>query len=227
MISNYPLQWPEGWKRTLDHARKNAQFRKQRTDSKFNPATGRYDSRKWVELLTVGDGVKRVLDELESIGIERGEVIISTNVPVRLDGLPKSGAARPADPGAAVYWRVKGGEVRCMAVDRYTEVADNLAALAATLEAMRAIERHGGAEILNRAFRGFKQLPAGPASWVELLGFTERVGQPAPTAEEINDAFRAKAKIHHPDVGGDPEKFKELSAARDRALAEIGELLSA
>jgi DnaJ family protein A protein 2 len=33
------------------------------------------------------------------------------------------------------------------------------------------------------------------------------------TTEEIRKAFRKKALKEHPDKGGDPEKFKEISAA--------------
>ncbi|ROU09438.1 hypothetical protein [Lysobacter enzymogenes] len=84
---------------------------------------------------------------------------MSTNLTLRRDGLPRSDQREPADPGAAVYWTDCTGADRCMAVDRYTKTAGNLAALAATLEAMRAIERHGGAEILDRVFTGFTALP--------------------------------------------------------------------
>ena|SRR3990167_1077728 len=33
------------------------------------------------------------------------------------------------------------------------------------------------------------------------------------TEDEIKKAFRKLAHIHHPDKGGDPEKFKEISEA--------------
>ncbi|KVD37855.1 hypothetical protein WJ41_22830 [Burkholderia ubonensis] len=62
--------------------------------------------------------------------------------------------------GVAVYWETRAGARRVMAIDQYTRVADNLAAVAATLDAMRAIERHGGARILERAFTGFAALAA-------------------------------------------------------------------
>lgn len=35
------------------------------------------------------------------------------------------------------------------------------------------------------------------------------------TADEIKSAYRKLAKKHHPDLGGDPEKFKELNEAHD------------
>jgi curved DNA-binding protein len=40
------------------------------------------------------------------------------------------------------------------------------------------------------------------------------VGRTA-TADEIKSAYRKLAKKHHPDLGGDPEKFKELNEAHD------------
>lgn len=36
----------------------------------------------------------------------------------------------------------------------------------------------------------------------------------------ITNAFRALAKKHHPDAGGDPDDFKRLRAAYDAALKE-------
>ncbi|WP_404331588.1 J domain-containing protein [Mesobacillus maritimus] len=35
------------------------------------------------------------------------------------------------------------------------------------------------------------------------------------TSEDIKKAYRTKVKIHHPDVGGDPEVFKQLKEAND------------
>lgn len=35
------------------------------------------------------------------------------------------------------------------------------------------------------------------------------------TADDIKSAYRKLAKKHHPDLGGDPEKFKELNEAHD------------
>ena len=33
--------------------------------------------------------------------------------------------------------------------------------------------------------------------------------------EEIKSAYKEKAKLHHPDVGGDPEKMKDINNAHD------------
>jgi hypothetical protein len=127
--------------------------------------------------ISIADGVQRVRLELDRMGIRDADIVISTNLHLRLDGLPKSGQAQPADPGAAVYWRTKDGQ-RCMAIDQYDRVEHNLAAIAATLDAMRAIKRHGGAEILDRAFTGFTALPApmaGGKPWRQVLGLRPRL----------------------------------------------------
>jgi hypothetical protein len=102
-----------------------------------------------------------------------------------------------------------------MAVDQYTQVADNLAAIAATLEAMRAIERHGGAMILERAFLGFTALPS-PNDWRHVLGFEH-----TPTLPEARDRYRKLAATQHPDLGGSDARMAELNGAWDSAQREL------
>ena len=208
----YPLAWPVGWKRTLEGARKSAQFQKVKITY-----TGTLTQRRG-EWLTVADGLDRVFGELGRMGVKRDGVVISTNMELRLDGRPRSDRREPTDPGAAIYWREKAAApMRCMAIDRYTTVADNLAALAATLEAMRAIERHGGAEILNRTFEGFKQLAAeneGPSWWGVLQ---VRAGA---TEGEIRTAYRELAKIAHPDMAtGSHDAMAALNRALEQGLS--------
>lgn len=200
-INAHPLSWPTGWKRTEPARQREAKFSK-------------YDKR-----LTLTQGLERVLAELERMGIDKQDVIVSTNVRTRLDGMPRSGEPEPEDHGAAVYWREWNDARRVMAIDIYNKVADNLAAIAATLEAMRAIERHGGAAILERAFTGFTALPAPTAArdWWDVLGVYRSA-----TANQISTAYRTLASKHHPDKGGSAEKMAELNQARDAALKECG-----
>lgn len=198
--TRYPLQWPEGWKRTQSYQRKTATFSRQG------------------KALTVFDGVQRVLDELQRLGVHQDDVVVSTNLQTRLDGLPRSNQARPGDPGVCVYWKPAKSPMRCMAVDRYDEVQDNLAAVAATLEAMRSIERHGGAAILDRAFTGFAALPApvgGKRDWWTVLELPSTASQ-----ADIRDAFNRLAREHHPDRGGTDERMAEIIRARDEALSK-------
>ena len=210
----YPLSWPEGWKRTKN--RVSAQFGK--TETQYNQqGQAMYAGKK---RLSVADAVSRVLNELDRMGVKDWNVIISTNVPLRLDGMPR-GDKEPADPGVAVYWKTKDdAPMRCMAIDRYWRVADNLAAIAATLEAMRAIERHGGGTILERAFLGFAALPERATQhWREVLGI-----EGAATMELVESRFRSLVQVHHPDKSDDPkarDKFEEIVQAREAARLEL------
>ncbi|TAN06138.1 MAG: J domain-containing protein [Rhodanobacteraceae bacterium] len=207
-IPAYPLQWPTGWKRTHAFERARAKFGKQRQSS--------HGSWKPRAELTIAQATTRVRAELERMGIPDADLVISTNLQPRLDGLPRSGQRQPDDPGAAVYWRERRGDVpRCMAIDRYDRVEDNLAAIAATLEAMRAIERHGGAEILNRAFTGFAALPnPDNDGWASVLGVSETASR-----DEIEAAYRRLRSLHHPDHGGNTVEFNRITKAYGEATA--------
>lgn len=208
-IQAFPLQWPPGWRRqTL------------RTRAKFHGSTRQYgdDGRSsWLKKreLSIPEALARVMGELGRMGVSRDDVVISSNLPLRLDGMPRGDARNPGDPGVAVYWR-KGKVQRCMAVDRYDRVQDNLSAIAATLEAMRAIERHGGAEILDRAFTGFIALPAPEQPW-QVLGLETST----PTRDQVEDAHRRLAMQHHPDRGGDAHTMARINAARDDLLERL------
>jgi len=194
-IQAFPLQWPAGWRRTPAHQRSSAKFRHR-------------DSR-----VDVGGGASRVYRELAAMGIPEHRIIVSSDLRLRLDGRPYSSQTTgQLDPGVAVYWQ-DGQQQRCMAIDRYDRIADNLAAVAATIEAMRAIERHGGALILDRAFQGFTALPA-PEQWFTILGVAATA-----TREQIEAAYRPLAMKHHPDRGGDPKEMARINAARDEGLS--------
>lgn len=205
MIEAYPLSWPAGWPRTAAALRRSAKFGQRRQNPSYSWST------KYA--LTVAQATARLRDELERMGVAEGDLIISSNLTVRLDGLPRSGQSEPSDPGVAVYWQTAGKPTRVMAIDAYDRVADNLAAIAATLDAMRAIERHGGAQILDRAFTGFQALPAAGPPWYAILGV-----RPDATADDIREAYRAKAMSAHPDKGGSHAAMSELNAARDEGM---------
>lgn len=217
VIERYPLAWPTGWRRT------QAPFR---TRAKFGKAGRARQGGGWDygRQLTIAEGVDRVRIELQRLGVLPDDVVISSNLQLRLDGLPRSNQPEPADPGVAVYWidpAAKGKPTRCMAIDRYDRVADNLAAVAATVESMRAIERHGGAEILDRAFTGFVALPA-PFDWKAVLGLGDH-GQVI-TLDIAEAAYRRLAGELHPDRAGADfnDRMADLNAARASAREALG-----
>lgn len=208
-ISAYPLQWPQGWPRMPAH---------QRTRAKFHGSERVYSSQpggsSWMRKrdLTISEATQRVLRELQTFGVLDGDAIISTNLALRLDGLPRSGQAQPNDPGVAVYWERPGERgTKVMAVDRYDRVADNLAAIAATLEAMRAIERHGGAQILERAFTGFTALPdPSKRNWRDVLGTD------ITTLEQLETVYKRLRSESHPDKGGSADRFHDVQRAYEQ-----------
>jgi hypothetical protein len=208
-IPSFPLQWPAGWKRTAPGQFMDGRFGKRQSNPNSTYAQ--------LKSVSVAEAVTRVREELQRMRIAGDDVVISTNLALRLDGWPRSDQAEPRDSGAAVYWRDRSGATRCMAIDRYRRVADNLAAIAATLEAMRAIERHGGAEILDRAFTGFAALPA-PLDWRAILGFAPGSN---PTRHDVDQAYRRLASKLHPDKGGFADDMADLNAARDAARESL------
>lgn len=212
-MNAYPLSWPDGWARTPPADRAAASFGRRVQSNVGNWKT--------LQSLTVPQAVSRVTGELGRLGIDGQDVIVSTNVALRLDGLPRGGQAEPEDGGVAVYWQDEHGNRRVLAIDRYRRVADNLAAIAATLEALRAVERHGGARILDRAFTGFASLPAPgqtvKRTWRQVLGFTDDA---KPTRDQIRAQYRRLASEHHPDRGGTDAGMAEVNAAHQQALQE-------
>lgn len=212
MITAYPLVWPAGWPRTPAASLKAGRF----GTVKKRPGVAWHTHAE----LTIAEATQRVLDELSRMGIDRQDVVISTNLQLRLDGLPRSGQAAPRDAGAAVYWETRRGERRVMAIDQYSRVEQNLAAIAATLDSMRSIERHGGAQILDRAFTGFAALPAPSAArpWREVMTF----GESTPTREQLRQRYRHLASVRHPDRGGSDAAMSELNVALRQAEEELG-----
>lgn len=219
MIDAYPLCWPAGWHRTMAAARKRAPFSKK----SWSEGAGRAILRE----LSINDGTERILGELSRMGVERGTIVISTNLKLRLDGLPISKQSQPVDVGAAVYWTDSETKApRCMAIDIYDRIADNLGAIAATIEALRLIERHGGAQVLSRAFTGFTALPApGQTSargWREVLDLSPDY---MPQRDEVERAYKTLRSKYHPDrTGGDGARFHEIQKAYEQACAELRSL---
>jgi hypothetical protein len=51
--------------------------------------------------------------------------------------------------------------------------------------------------------------------------------RPGATHAEVKAAFRARAKVLHPDQGGDAEQFRRLQAAYTDAIAQAGRVADA
>jgi hypothetical protein len=151
--------------------------------------------------------VQFVLHEILLLGGR--SAIISTNIPLRNDGLPYANHRKPDDRAVAVYFTYKQKQM-CFACDKWDQVHDNVYAVGKTIEALRGIERWGTGDMVEQAFTGFTVLPS-PKSPHEILGV--RTGA---TPEEIEAAYREKAKLAHSSVGGGDTQLTELNVARDK-----------
>lgn len=149
---------------------------------------------------------------LKDFGADSGqkvaEIVLSSNVTL--------GSYRPADPGVAA-WFLWGGEQVCIPVDRYSTVEANLQAIHHIIEARRVELRHGTLALVKATFRGLQALPP-PPDWRDVLGLPK---QGVITAEDVEAAYRMKARRSHPDHGGTADAMSMVNSARVRALAEL------
>lgn len=160
-----------------------------------------------------------VYRQLKILGCGDYNVVISTNVELRRDGIPYSNAKRPTDPGVAVYFKLKN-KPHVLACDRWPTVEENLWAVAMDIDATRAKGRYGVGSV-EQAFAGYTALPApgqsGAAIWYQILG----CAHDAPF-DVAKDAYLKKAKALHPDNGGSHEQMVALNQAWDMARAAYG-----
>lgn len=191
MTEAFPLKWPDGWKGSTEDGgiQKRAPFK-----------------------VTMAKARDHLLDQIRLLG---GELpVISSNVPIRQDGLPYARYSEPDDPGVAVYFQL-GGRPMVFACDRFDLVQDNMRAIGLSIEALRGLERWGASDMMERAFSGFEALPppSDPKHWSLVLDI------PASASEEqIKAAYRKRARSAHPDHGGSDSAMAELNQARDDAL---------
>lgn len=199
-VQRYPLAWPAGWVRTLPGRRQRAAFQ----------SKAAADQR-----VSVAVAMQRLEGELDRLGAR--SPVLSTNVQLRLDGRPRSDI-EPNDRGVACYFVFKG-RATVFACDKWDRVADNIAAIAAHIDAVRRIARYGVGS-LEQALAGYKSLPADTAAdWRTVFGFANDT---VPTRDQLDSAYKRAARINHPDLGGTDEGMSHINRAHDFALAELG-----
>jgi hypothetical protein len=189
MANAFPLQWPDGWTRT-----------KLQRPSRFK-ATGS----------TAQQFLHEELHRLGAVG-----VVVSTNLPLKPDGTIRLDK-EPVDPGVAVYFQHHGKQM-VFACDQYEGIADNLQAIAKTIEAIRGIERWGASELMERAFSGFKRLTAtageGEDCW-KVLNLS-----PMSPANLVTLVHRDLIRKLHAKQSSS-EEFARVNVARDDALRAL------
>lgn len=186
-VAPYPLAWPETLPRSTWKAK--SQFRTQLTGA-----------------------MKNVHDSLRLFGSESGkavsDIVLSSNAVL--------GDMSPADAGVAV-WFVWEGERRCIAVDGYPTVQENLQAIHHVLEARRTEMRHAGIVMVRAAFKGFTAALPAPdrRHWSAVLGVPRDADEAA-----VRSAYKVRAREY--GERKDEASLRELNIARDAAIAEVG-----
>lgn len=185
-VEAYPLHWPDGWPRAKYPEKSNFK-------TKFAKAR---------------DNLVR---ELRLMGAKYA--VVSTNVPLKRDGLPYANFKALKDKGVAVYFEYKRKSMT-FACDRWDSVTDNVQAIRKTIEALRDIERWGASDMMEKAFSGFEALPPPVGDeWWSVLEV-----KPSDSKSIIKDAYREKVKMFHPDNGICPDV--EMMKGVNLALAE-------
>lgn len=193
-IEAYPLHWPDG--RPRASCRHNAQFQ-----------------------MTFAAATSHLMNEIRLLG--GSQVVLSSDLELRLDGLPRASQRQPDDPGIAVYFTYKDKQ-HCFACDDWYYVRDNVRAIGKTIEALRGIARWGTGDMMERAFQGFVALPAPESeAWWSVLNFYSE------TEALFQGDFEIRAKKliqqYHPDKpDGDEWKLKQVVRARDKGRALRG-----
>ena len=191
-IEVFPLCWPVGRART------------------------RYPTRSNFET-TFAVARDELVAEVKRLGGRK--LVLSTNIPLRQDGLPYASYRRVDDFGVAAYFEYDGKQV-CFACDRWDRIEDNMRAIVKTIDALRGIARWGTGDMLKAAFTGFTALPAPGAkkAWHEVLG----VAAHAPTGV-VENAARVARSTSHPDrPGGSHDRMVEVNRAWDEFKVERG-----
>jgi hypothetical protein len=193
MIEGYPLCWPVGWPRLDSYKRQSSTYR--------------------VDFAKARDELVR---ELTLAGAR--DIVISSNVPLRRNGLPLAGMAAPKDPGVAVYFTDRKKRARVIPNDHWRTVCENVRGIGYAVTALRMLERCGSGDVLDRAYAGFALLPetAGASDAWTVLGMPARS-----SALAVKNRYFELAREHHPDRGGNAVTFAAITDAYKRALAEV------
>lgn len=198
-VTAYPLTWPLWIPRT--QTRRVSNFLRQSRHSSFGytPRTRH----------TIAEGCAEIAHEVRKLGGK--DLVISSNLRIKLDGMPIGKQSQPADPGVAIWFDLDGEDL-VFACDRWHVVEDNLWAVFKHLEAMVGQDRWGvGTQ--HQAFTGYAALPA-PSLWYVVLEVPEYA-----SPEVIRRAYLRLVQIYHPDkTTGDVQKFMEVQSAYEEGM---------
>lgn len=199
MITSYPLHIPTGYARTK------------------MPKTAYFSN----SMARARDGFMQ-----QMMFLNAENIIISCNIP---EELFFANQPQPEDAGVAVYFIFRKKRLTFFC-DHWDRVEDNLLTIKKLIEALKDLQHWAVYKVMERAFLAFQSLPedesdaghaqagTAPAAmrWWEVLKINKNA-----TEAKIKSAYRKLAKVHHPDKGGDAEKFKEIDEAYNEAMKQF------
>lgn len=168
---------------------------------------------------TVRD-LERELDHLEATGIVLQMNVVQRDI--RGDGWIRANA-RPEHPGVIISFTSRTLGPLSYPCDTYDDWQANVRAIMLSLEALRAVDRHGVTK-RGEQYQGFTQIGAGklimtPQLAAEILTDVENLGGD-PTdllaaAVAVKYTYREAVKKAHPDAGGSAETFQRVQEAKE------------
>ena len=155
--------------------------------------------------LNFNDSIASLEREIELIGgddVLIGFVIDSSYLGL-MGNLKAGWALQVKHPGVEVSFSTPDGRRLVFHTDAYKELRQNVRAVAAGLEALRAVDRYGITSTAEQ-YAGFAALTAGGPDPAKGKLLAERAG-----------GIRQALMDHHPDRGGKDRDFADVVAYRD------------
>ena len=180
-IDAYPLRYPPRWQRTR------------------YSQNGRFDRDK-----SIAYARDNLIQELNRLGAKN--IVISSNLKLKKDGLPYSDQREPDDSGVAVYFDLNKKSM-CLPCDKWRKISHNIWAIYLTVQALRGIERWGSKDMMEATFTGFEALPS-PDMIVPMSQKSYFTTYRNKT--EAKPEYIRLAKALHPDNGGLVSEFTEM-----------------
>lgn len=209
----YPLEWPANKPRTIDRQWGNYSKGSDRHRREITLAEAL--TRVYVALDKFNNQGKGVVVELSNSDVCE----LRTMMQVKKDGTGfYANQRKPPDVGAVLYFEIDNKPLT-IAIDKYTNIAQNIAACAAAVDSLRQLWRVDAGTFLAAA-SGLAGLPPpiAMANWRGILGYPQDV---TPTYDEARKRYKNMASAAHPDKGGNENTMTALNRAIADAKLEL------
>lgn len=190
------VPWPVGKAITPSHERKSGQFS--------------------VTLASAAERIEKQVGAFTKSGKPWRTSALWIYAEAKLGGRNRFLANQPRsfDPRVVVSFDIDG-KPYAISADRLDAPEQNLAAIAAYIEAMRSQERYGIFTV-EELLQSFSALPPPSSGLVTISPFAGLT-----TADAISALYRDLAKAAHPDMGGSDAAMALLNLQRDEALKAV------